>query len=245
MARNQHSKGSRTKEPKEFEEEVLQIDRVTRVVKGGRRLRFRATVIIGDKKGRVGVGVGKSEEVVGSIKKAIADAKKHLIKVVIDGQTIPHETKVKYKSARILLIPAAPGTGIIAGGAIRKVVELSGIKDILSKSLGTTNKISCSRATLEALKGLRETPFTKKQKIQPVEKKPDEKHERKPFKKPFNKPGQRPTGKPAERPAGKPTEKPTEKPAEKPAEKPTEKPAEKPTEKPAEKPTESKEPNKQ
>jgi small subunit ribosomal protein S5 len=162
MAKKPFQNKGRRKEPKEFEEEVLQIDRVTRVVKGGRRLRFRATVIIGDRKNRVGVGVGKSEEVVGAIQKGIADAKKNLINVTLDGNTIPHEVKIKYKSAKILLLPAAPGTGIIAGGAVRKIVELSGIKDILSKSYGTTNKISCSRATIKALESLRETPFMKK-----------------------------------------------------------------------------------
>jgi len=174
MAKKPHSKSRHGKEPKEFEEVVLQIDRVTRVVKGGRRLRFRATVIIGDRKGRVGVGVGKSEEVVGSIQKAIADAKKNLITIKMDRTTIPHEIKIKYKSAQILLIPAAEGTGIIAGGAVRKVVELAGIKDILSKSFGTTNKISCSRATLKALSQLRETPFSKT-KQQPQQPKPEAK----------------------------------------------------------------------
>jgi len=162
MARKPHSKNSPSKEIKEFEEEVLQIDRVTRVVKGGRRLRFRATVVIGDRKGRVGVGVGKSDQVVGSIQKAIADAKKNLILVKLNGTTIPHDVKIKHKSALIILLPAAPGAGIIAGGSIRKVVELAGIKDILSKSFGTTNKITCSRATLLALSELRETPFMKK-----------------------------------------------------------------------------------
>ncbi len=162
MAKKPHQNKGRRKEPKEFEEEVLQIDRVTRVVKGGRRLRFRATVIIGDKKARVGVGVGKSEEVVGAIQKAIADAKKNLINVKLNGKTIPHDVKMKYKSAQILLLPASPGTGIIAGGAVRKIVELAGIKDILSKSYGTTNKISCSRATIKALDSLRETPFMKR-----------------------------------------------------------------------------------
>ena len=153
-------KNSQTKEVKEYEEEVLQIDRVTRVVKGGRRLRFRATVVIGNRNGKVGVGVGKSEEVVGAIQKAIAYAKKNLIMVKRDGTTIPHEVKVKYKSAHLLILPAAPGTGIIAGGTVRKVVELSGVKDILSKSMGTKNKISTSRATVMALKQLKDTKYS-------------------------------------------------------------------------------------
>lgn len=122
MAKPQNSKGRRSfkREPKEFEEEVIKIDRVTRVVKGGRRLRFRATVVIGNKKGKVGVGIGKSTEVTGAIQKAIAKAKKSLITVPMVGQTIPHRVKVKYKSAHLLLMPACPGTGIIAGGATAK-----------------------------------------------------------------------------------------------------------------------------
>ena len=142
------------REPKEFEEEVIQIDRVTRVVKGGRRLRFRATVVIGNKKGKVGVGIGKSTEVTGAIKKAISQAKKSLIKVPMVGQTIPHKINFKYKSAHILLIPACPGTGIIAGGPLRKIIELSGVQDILSKSLGSNNRLTTSRAAIMALEKL-------------------------------------------------------------------------------------------
>lgn len=200
MAKNMHQRNSAAKEVKEFEEEVLQIDRVTRVVKGGRRLRFRATVVIGDKKGRVGVGVGKSEEVVGAIQKAISDGKKNLITVKLNGATIPHEIQVKYKSAKILIMPAAPGTGIIAGGSIRRVVGLAGIKDILSKSFGTTNKIACSRATLLALSKLRETPFMKKRvnvAPQPKQEKQPEKQAEKQAEKPTDKPSKKqPTKKP-------------------------------------------------
>lgn len=157
-------KHSGPREVKEFEEDVLEIDRVTRVVKGGRRMRFRATVIIGNRKGKVGVGVGKSEEVIGAIGKAVSDAKKNLINIVMDGTTIPHQVQTKYKSAKVLLMPAMDGTGIIAGGPVRKIIELSGIKNIMSKSLGTTNKIACARATIEALKSLRETPFSLRNK---------------------------------------------------------------------------------
>lgn len=162
MSKKAHSRNSPIKEAKEFEEEVLEISRVTRVVKGGRRMRFRATVVIGNRKGKVGVGTGKSDEVVMSIQKAISDAKKNMIQVCLDGKTIPHEARVKYKSAELLIMPAAPGTGIIAGGTLRKIVELTGIKDILSKSFGTTNKIACSRAALEALKILKENPYMQK-----------------------------------------------------------------------------------
>ena len=159
------------KEPKEFDEEVIQIDRVTRVVKGGRKLRFRATVAIGDRKGRVGIGLGKSHEVTGAIQKGIAKAKKDLIKVKLDGTTVPHELKIKYKSAKILLMPAAKGTGLIAGGTVRKVLELAGVKDVLSKSFGTTNKVNITRGTFEALQQMRETPKMKKAKAAKPEKK--------------------------------------------------------------------------
>lgn len=151
-------RGFRKREPKEFEEEVIQIDRVTRVVKGGRKLRFRATVVIGNKKGKVGIGIGKSVEVTGAIQKAIAKAKKSLIQVKLDGATVPHEIKVKFKAAKILLLPASPGTGLIAGGTVRKVLELAGVKDVLSKCYGTTNKVNNTKASFEALKGLEETP---------------------------------------------------------------------------------------
>lgn len=143
-----------SREPKEFEEEVLQIDRVTRVVAGGRRLRFRATVVIGNKKGRVGVGLGKAGEIATAIQKAIAKAKKNLMTVPITHDTIPHPVNQKFKSARIMIKPAHAGTGIIAGGAVRKILELAGVKNVLSKRFGTTNKIANARATLLALKKL-------------------------------------------------------------------------------------------
>lgn len=159
MARKPHRKPGKRREPKEFDETVIQIDRVTKVVKGGRRLRFRATVVIGNRKGKVGIGIGKSHEVTGAIQKAIAKAKKNLATIVLDDSTIPHDIKIKFKAAKILLLPASKGTGIIAGGTIRKVLELAGIKDILSKSFGTTNKVNCTKATFEALKRLKVTPF--------------------------------------------------------------------------------------
>lgn len=143
------------REPKEFEEEVIQIDRVTRVVKGGRRLRFRATVVIGDKNGRVGYGIGKSVEVPNAIQKAVSKAKKNLIKVPIYNGTIPHAVQIKFKASKILMMPAAPGTGIIAGGALRKVVEISGIRNILSKSMGSSNRVNNTKAAFKALTSLR------------------------------------------------------------------------------------------
>ena len=149
-------------EHKEFEEEVIQIDRVTRVVKGGRRLRFRATVVIGNRKGKVGVGIGKSTEVQGAIKKAVAQARKSLIIVPMVGETIPHRVHMKFKSAKLLLMPACPGTGIIAGGPLRKILELAGVKDVLSKALGCKNRLSNSQAAIMALSDLKTFPWLKK-----------------------------------------------------------------------------------
>ena len=171
MAKTFKKKRFTKREPKEFEEEVIQIDRVTRVVKGGRKLRFRATVAIGNKKGKIGVGVGKSQEVTGAIQKAISKAKKELVTVKLDGATIPHNLKIKYKSSKILLLPASPGTGLIAGGTIRKVLDLAGVKDILSKSYGTTNKVNNTKATYEALKLLKETPRMIKKAAEKAKKK--------------------------------------------------------------------------
>lgn len=158
-------KGQAPREVKEFEEEVIQIDRVTRVVKGGRRLRFRATVVIGNRKGKVGVGIGKSTEVQGAIKKAIAQAKKSLIEVPMIGQTIPHRVQMKFKSAKLIIMPARPGTGIIAGGPLRKVIELSGVKDILSKCLGAKNRLNNSQAAINALAALKTMPWLKKKAV--------------------------------------------------------------------------------
>jgi len=156
MSKPQGKRGPRKdQEPKEFDETVIQLDRVTRVVKGGRRLRFRATVAIGNHKGKVGIGIGKSSEVVGAIKKAVSRAKRDMIEVPIFRDTIPHRIQVKYKASKVLLIPAGAGTGIIAGGAARKVIELSGIKNILSKTIGSSNRLNNSKAAFEALKSLR------------------------------------------------------------------------------------------
>lgn len=156
MAKKNYNKGMHTeKEPKEFDEEVLQIDRVTRVVKGGRRLRFRCLVAIGDRKGRVGIGIGKATEVVNGIKKAIAKAKKSLVKVSItDTDSIPHDVKIKHKSARLFIMPASAGTGVIAGGSLRKILSLAGVKNVLSKNYGTNNKVVTAQAAIMALQKL-------------------------------------------------------------------------------------------
>lgn len=135
----------------EFEEVVVNIGRVTKVVKGGRRFRFTALVVIGDKKGHVGYGVGKAKEVPDAIKKAVDDASKNIVKVNIKGSTIAHDIEEKFNSSRILLKPASEGTGVIAGGSARPVIELAGIKDILTKSIGSNNPNNLVIATLNAL----------------------------------------------------------------------------------------------
>jgi len=132
-------------------DKLIYINRVSKVVKGGKRLSFSALVVTGDGNGHVGVGVGKANEVPGAINKAGAVAKKSLIEVPLAGTTIPHEIMVKFGAAKVLLKPAAPGTGIIAGGSVRAVLEVAGVKDVLSKSLGSSNHINVARATILAL----------------------------------------------------------------------------------------------
>ena len=155
MAREKNFRGKREKP--EYEQKLLDLARVARVVKGGRRFRFRATLVIGNRKGKVGVGVGKGADVSDAIKKAFDDAKKKLINVTMHKNTIPHDILYKVGSAKVLLKPAAPGKGIIAGGAMRTVVDLSGIKDIVAKSMGTSNKLNVARATIGAFKILAES----------------------------------------------------------------------------------------
>ena len=139
----------------EFEEKVVQVNRVSKKTKGGNRIGFSVIVVVGDKKGRVGVGLGKAPEVSNAVQKGVAYGKKHLITVPLRGTTIPHEIRIKRGAALVLLKPAPAGTGVIAGGAVRVVVEAAGIKDIVSKVLGSDNQASNVYATLEALKKLR------------------------------------------------------------------------------------------
>lgn len=155
MSKKQAPRKRLIKEKKEFEEEVLQVDRVTRVVKGGRRLSFRATVIIGNRKGKVAIGLGKANEVTVAIQKGVSQAKKNIIHIPIIKETIPHNIKVKFKATRLLMIPAAPGTGIKAGSSTRKILELAGIKNILSKRMGSGNRINLAKATIKGLEMLR------------------------------------------------------------------------------------------
>lgn len=144
-----------TLEPKELEEKIVQINRVAKKTQGGNKIGFSVLVVVGDKKGRVGVGLGQGAEVPLAAKKAVAYASKHLITVPMKGTTIPHEVLVKFGAAKVLLKPAPPGSGVIAGGAVRAVVEAAGIRDISSKILGTNNQANNVYATLEALKRLK------------------------------------------------------------------------------------------
>ena len=156
-------------EQPEFEERVVTINRVTKVVKGGRRFRFAALVVIGDKKGNVGFGTGKANEVPDAIQKAIESAKKNIINVSIVNSTIPHEVTGVYGAGRVVLRPASAGTGVVAGGPVRAVVELAGISDILSKSLGSATPINIIRATIEGLKTLETVETVAKRRGKTVE----------------------------------------------------------------------------
>ena len=150
---NRRPKKTFDKPKSDLEDKVIAINRVTKVVKGGRQFRFAATVVVGNRKGKVGIGLGKAKEMPDAVKKATQAASKNLINVeLIDNRTISHEIIVKEGAVRVMLKPAAEGTGVKAGGPVRDVLELAGVKDVLSKSLGSSTKVNMARATLNALK---------------------------------------------------------------------------------------------
>jgi len=141
----------RDREPKEFEERVVQVRRVTKVVKGGKRMGFRVLTVIGDRKGRVGIGIGKASEVSSAIRKGVELAKRSLINVPLISGTIPHEIVGKLGSSDVLMRPAPSGKGVIAGGSVRIILELAGVRDVVAKSLGSSSAINMAKATLNAL----------------------------------------------------------------------------------------------
>lgn len=148
----------RQREPSEFSEATLSVDRVTRVVKGGRRMRFRAIVVVGNRKGKVGLGTGKATEVQAAVRKATSAAKRAMIRIPIIKNTIPHAVEIKFKAARLRLLPAKPGTGIIAGGALRVILDQAGVGNVLSKRYGTRNKLVNAQTAIMALQKLRGIP---------------------------------------------------------------------------------------
>lgn len=144
------------KEESQFQERVIQIRRVSKVVKGGKKLSFRAIVVVGNDRGQVGVGVGKASDVIGAVRKGVADAKKDLVDIPITkSNSIPHRSDGFAGGAKVMMRPAAPGTGVIAGGAVRTVLELSGVKNVLAKQLGSQNPLNNARAAIDALASLR------------------------------------------------------------------------------------------
>jgi small subunit ribosomal protein S5 len=157
MAYSRNYNRPNTGEPKEFEEKVVSVNRVSKKTKGGNKVSFSALVVVGDRKGRVGVGLGKAADVSSAMQKGSSYAKKHLITVPLKGTTIPHEMRIKLGAAKLIMKPDPPGSGVIAGGAVRAVVDAAGIKDVVAKILGTANKASNVRATFYALGKFKKT----------------------------------------------------------------------------------------
>ncbi|MGB3786779.1 MAG: 30S ribosomal protein S5 [Phormidesmis sp.] len=169
---NRRSKKNKSREKEsEWKERVVQIRRVTKVVKGGKKLSFRAIVVVGNEKGQVGVGVGKASDVIGAVKKGVADGKKHLVEVPLNkAYSIPHPMTGRAGGARVFMRPAAPGTGVIAGGAVRIVLELAGVRNILAKQLGSDNPLNNARAAAEAISSLRTLSSVAEERGIPIEK---------------------------------------------------------------------------
>jgi small subunit ribosomal protein S5 len=152
--RKSNSRGG-DRQVREFDQKVVEVKRVTRVTGGGKRMRFRALVVIGDHKGKVGIGLRKGNDVQESVNKAVNQAKKNMIVLPLVNDTIPHEIKLKYKSSKIIMLPARPGTGVIAGGAVRSVLDMAGVKNVISKMVGSNNKVNNVRAAFAAFKVMR------------------------------------------------------------------------------------------
>ena len=162
----QHKRDRGERAPSEFTETTLSVDRVTRVVKGGRRMRFRATVIVGNRKGKVGMGTGKANEVQAAVQKATKAAKRNMIRVPLIKGTIPHNVDIKFKAAKLRLMPASEGTGIIAGGAVRVICDHAGIVNVLAKRFGTGNTLVNAQATFKALAKLRPARVTETEVVE-------------------------------------------------------------------------------
>lgn len=170
MANRRKSNRAREKDTN-WQERVVQIRRVSKVVKGGKKLSFRAIVVVGNERGQVGVGVGKASDVIGAVRKGVADGKKHLVDVPLTkSNSIPHPTHGLGGAARVMMRPAAPGTGVIAGGAVRTVLELAGVRNVLAKQLGSDNPLNNARAALDALDSLRTLAEVAEERDIPVEK---------------------------------------------------------------------------
>jgi small subunit ribosomal protein S5 len=171
MPKSKSRKKSRAKEKESnWQERVVQIRRVSKVVKGGKKLSFRAIVVIGNEKGQVGVGVGKAADVIGAVRKGVADAKKQLVEISLTkANSITHVTNGSAGGAKVFMRPASPGTGVIAGGAVRTVLELAGVKNILAKQLGSNNPLNNARAAVDALESLRTFSGVAQERDLPIE----------------------------------------------------------------------------
>lgn len=169
MAKGRKSNKAKEKES-DWQERVVQIRRVTKVVKGGKKLSFRAIVVVGNERGQVGVGVGKASDVIGAVKKGVADGKKHLVEVPLTkSNSIPHPARGDGGGAKVMMRPAAPGTGVIAGGAVRTVLELAGVRNVLAKQLGSGNPLNNARAAVNALETLRTFSDVAEERGVPIE----------------------------------------------------------------------------